>query len=447
MNYAKSLSYLAALGDELLGMKRDLQAITRVLMVLSNPHRRYPSAIVTGTNGKGSTSATLASILHHAGYKTGLYTSPHLVRVNERIRVNGQEVADDDFSCAFSEVATAVDTLLASKRLTSRPSYFEYLTASAFWHFAHVSVDFAVLEVGMGGRLDATNVVEPEVAVVTNVELDHTHILGSTIGEIAWEKAGIIKPHRPVISGTVRPEAAEVIRRRAAELDAEIIELSRVTSVTNERSSDGRYRFDLAIQSDGASEHFDGLDTPLHGRFQICNATAAIVAARRLSSGKLKIAREDIVEGLAETRWEGRLEPVRASPLVVLDGGHNPAAAREIALFIREQWHGRRVRMVYASMRDKDIGEISEILFPLVEEIYLTQPPGQARAATPEEILSAARFRPARVGLEPDPAKALARACDACAPGDVVLACGSLSLVGALKTVLARRRLPLLISV
>lgn len=189
------------------------------------------------------------------------------------------------------------------------------------------------------------------------------------------------------------------------------------------------------------------MDTPLHGRFQIRNATAAIVAARRLSSGKLKIAREDIVEGLAETRWEGRLEPVRVCPLVVLDGGHNPAAAREIALFIREQWQGRRVRMVYASMRDKDIGEISEILFPLVEEIYLTQPPGQARAATPEEILSAARFRPARVGLEPDPAKGLALACDACAPGDVVLACGSLSLVGALKTVLARRRLPLLISV
>lgn len=240
MNYAESLSYLAALGDELLGMKRDLQPVTRVLMALSNPHRRYPSAIVAGTNGKGSTSVALASILHHAGYNTGLYTSPHLVHVNERICVNGQEVADDDFSCAFSEVATAVDTLLASKRLTSRPSYFEYLTASAFWHFAHVSVDFAVLEVGMGGCLDATNVVEPEVAVVTNVELDHTHILGSTLGEIAWEKAGVIKPHRPVISGTVRPEAAEVIRRRAAELDAEIIELSRVTSVTNERSSDGR---------------------------------------------------------------------------------------------------------------------------------------------------------------------------------------------------------------
>ncbi|MBI1983117.1 MAG: hypothetical protein HYS61_02840 [Acidobacteria bacterium] len=220
MNYSECLTYLARLGHELRGVKFGLEAITAILASLGDPHKKYRTAIVAGTNGKGSTAAILASILERAGCRTGLYTSPHLVRVNERIRVSGAEIADEDFARAFSLIVTTVDRLLEDRRLEHRPSFFEFLTATAFQHFATARIDFAVLEVGMGGRLDATNVTDPLVAVITNIDLDHQQFLGTTRAAIAGEKVGVIRPRRPVVSTNVLPEAAEVIRRRCAEPDS-----------------------------------------------------------------------------------------------------------------------------------------------------------------------------------------------------------------------------------
>jgi dihydrofolate synthase/folylpolyglutamate synthase len=218
MNYGESVKYLADLGQELHGLRFGLEAISRILAELGYPHERYATAIVAGTNGKGSTCAMLASILQRAGYRTGLYTSPHLVRVNERIRVNGAEVSDQDFAVAFTEVAKTVERLARENKLERTPSFFEFLTATAFLHFRKAEAQFVVLEVGMGGRLDATNVTDPRVALITNVDFDHVDFLGSTLAAIATEKAGVIKPHRAVISGVEDPEAATVIRRRAQEL-------------------------------------------------------------------------------------------------------------------------------------------------------------------------------------------------------------------------------------
>ena len=201
-------------------MKFGLEAISRTLVELGRPHERYDTAIVAGTNGKGSTCAILASILERAGYRTGLFTSPHLVRVNERMRVNSHEISDEDFASAFSEVAAAVERLIQQDVLKQPPSFFEFLAATAFQHFAHAEAKFVVLEVGMGGRLDATNVTDPRVALITNIDFDHMEFLGSTLAAIAAEKAGIIKPHRPVISGVEDPEAAAAIRRRADECEA-----------------------------------------------------------------------------------------------------------------------------------------------------------------------------------------------------------------------------------
>lgn len=438
MNYSQCLDGLSDLGHELREVKFDLETIRKIVVSMGNPHAKYPTAIVAGTNGKGSTSAMLASILASAGYRTGLYTSPHLVRVNERIRIDGCEISDSDFAISFTEVWHTVDCLLEQKALVHRPSFFEFLTAAAFLHFARAGIDFAVLEVGMGGRLDATNITEPRVAVITNIDLDHQQFLGNSYAAIAWEKAGVIKPHRPVISACEHPEAAEVIRRRANELGAPLHEVAHAARLSNVHSLDGRYAFDLTLEG----EHFPALIAPLMGSFQIKNVVAAVAAVWRLNQEGFKIPRGAIMDGLRTTSWPGRLEVICDHPLVVLDGAHNPAAAREIAAEAPALWPGRRLRLVYASMRDKAIGEISEILFPLADDLYLTQPE-QARAATPEEILAEARYRPQRIVVEPDPAQALERAWRESSAEDVVLVTGSLFLVGAVKRALLEKRLVL----
>lgn len=438
MNYVESLRYLDSLGQEVHGLQWGLETTTRVLTRLGNPHLKYPTVIVAGTNGKGSTAAMLASILTQAGYRTGLYTSPHLVRVNERMRVDGAEIREDDFARAFSEVRQAVESLLEEKALGQVPSFFEFLTATGFHYFARAGAGFVVLEVGMGGRLDATNVTQPRVAVITNVGLDHMEFLGSTLAEIGREKAGVIKPGAPVVSGCEPGEAAEVIRRHCAEMGAELLETDTIGGLSGLQSLQGHYLFNLSL----GAESFSGLSCPLLGRFQVKNAVAAVTAAWRLSRDGFRITPSAIVRGLENTSWPGRLEPVLEHPLVLLDGAHNPAAARVLAEFIHEDLVGRRLRLVYASMRDKAIGEISEILFPLAEEVYLTRP-HLARAATPEEILATARFRPKRLVIEAEPSVAVARACQASSEDDVVIIIGSLYLVGAVKRALLEGQLQL----
>lgn len=436
MNYAECIDYLASLGQELRGVKFDLANIRRILEALGNPERKYPSVIVAGTNGKGSTSAMLASILTCAGYRTGLYTSPHLVRVNERIRVDGHEVGDEDFAFSFSEVEGVISTLRASGVLAERPSFFEFLTATGFFHFARAPVDFAVLEVGMGGRLDATNAVEPEVAVITNVELDHTEYLGTTHAAIAAEKAGVIRPRKAVISGSTHPAAVEVIRRRSAALGAELVELPLLARLANVRPHQGCYHFDLALNG----TQFSSLTAPLPGRFQMENVSAAVAAAWKLRERGWDISPAAIAEGLARARWPGRLEVCGERPLTLLDGAHNPAAAQAVADFVSAELGGRPLALVYASMRDKAIDTIADLLFPLASEVYLTRTE-QTRAATPEQILARVRNRPARLEIEPDPVRALERARQSMQADGVVLATGSLFLVGAIKRGLGERRL------
>ena len=429
MNYNECLKYLADLGQELHGLKFGLEAISQILVELGRPHERYDTAIVAGTNGKGSTCAMLASILQHAGYSTGLFTSPHLVRVNERMRVNGQEVSDDDFAAAFSAVAAAVERLVNRKTLEKPPSFFEFLTATAFLHFAHAGAKFVVLEVGMGGRLDATNVTDPRVALITNIDFDHMEFLGSTLAAIAAEKAGIIKPHRPVISGVEDAEAAAAIRRRAEECGAELLELKRLAQITNLHARAGP----LLVRSGAGHGTFRGTDLPAAGKLSSekhgGRGGGSVAAARPRG---LRFPAAVFCRGTRAATWPGRLERIGLKPLVLLDGGHNPGAARVVAGFIREELLGRRVRLVYASMRDKAIREICASLFPLAEEVYLTHPENP-RAATPDEILAALDSRPAKLHIEVEPVRALEKACSASSSDDVVLVVGSLFLVGAIK--------------
>lgn len=434
--FEECLKILLERGHELHGRKFDLDAIRTILAAIGHPERRYPTAIVAGTNGKGSTSAMLAAILQQGGYRTGLYSSPHLVNVNERIQINGLEITNADFAAAFTSVYYAVENLIEAQRLPHRPSFFEYLTAVAFQHFAGAAVDFAVLEVGMGGRLDATNVTDASVAVITNVALDHQEFLGNTLAAIAGEKAGVVKPGRLVVSGCEQPEVCQVIRQKCREAGVELIETGGLSAAGNLFHLDGRYGFDLLMEG----FELPGITLHVAGRFQVKNAVVAAVAARQLGTAGFHITPDAIREGLRTAAWPGRLEIVRQRPLILLDGAHNPAAAAEVARFVQRHVEGRKLRLVYASMRDKAIGEISSILFPLAQAVYLTRP-HLDRAAQPEAILTAAPSAPRQAIVEPDPARALELAVEASAPEDVVLVAGSLFLVGDVKKAISEGRL------
>ncbi len=438
MTYDECLACLEEMGHEVRHIKFDLDATRAVLDALGNPECSYPTAIVGGTNGKGSTAAMLAAILARAGYRTGLYTSPHLVRVNERIRISGRDISNARFAATFTEVWQAAQALLRHGTLPRPLTFFELLTVTALLQFKANHVDFAVLEVGMGGRLDATNVTVPRVAVITNVALDHEEFLGRTHEAIAREKAGIIQPGRPLISACEHPEAANVIRQRCQEMGSQLLDLPEQARVEHVRNHRGRFVFDLVV---GDAELRD-LAPALAGRFQVQNASAAVAAAWILQQEGFVVSTQAIRDGLSAVRWPGRLQAIHHAPLVLLDGAHNPAAAQAVAGFIQEQFSGRRVRMVYASMRDKDIAKIAALLFPLAEEVYLTQT-GVERSALPEEILQRTAGRMARVIVEADPATALQSACRASSDQDVVVVAGSLYLVGEIQRARRAGRLAL----
>jgi dihydrofolate synthase/folylpolyglutamate synthase len=420
------------LGHEGRSLKWDLNNVRALLERLGHPERRFASVHIAGTNGKGSVAAMVESILRAAGYRTGLYTSPHLERINERIAVGGAAIGDDDFAAAFHAVAEAIELLLAEGTLPNHPSFFETLTAMAFWHFARSRMELAVLEVGMGGRLDATNVVTPEVAVITSIDFDHERYLGHSIEQIAAEKAGIIKPGVTVVSAAEHPVAKIVVAARAAELGAPVADVETDFRAEDVNASDfGRYKF-TACAADGFRLHLAPL---LRGAFQVRNALTAAAAARELSRRGWTISEEAIATGIAETRWPGRLELARREPLVFLDGAHNPAGARQVLRFWEEHLAGRRIQLIYGSVREKAVGEIAELLFPPAAGVTLTEP-ATPRAAGAESLAHLARSLNLNVRVEPNPAQALGRALEATPRDEVVFVTGSLFLVGDARKVL-----------
>ena len=454
MTYDESVRYLLTLGRELaaprqpaLGgtagaaaQKFDLRNISVLADRLDNPHRACPCVHIAGTNGKGSTAAMLDSILCAAGLRTGLYTSPHLVRINERIRIAGEDISEADFAATFSRIHAFIEVLLASGSLAAHPTYFECLTAMAFDHFARAPVDFAIYEVGMGGRLDSTNIVTPEVAVITQIDFDHESFLGHSIEEIAAEKAGIIKPGAWVVSSAERPEARAVIARRCAEQDArlfEVDEMFRVEDVRalprNRRTAPVSTGCTVAVSSIKGAKQIE-LSLPLPGRYQIRNALAALAAARLLAERGFPMDDSTIAHGIADTRWPGRLELVQQNPAVFLDGTHNPAGARALLEFWNENFPGRRIHLVYGAMRDKAVDEITGLLFPRAASVTLTEP-RQTRAITAAELARIAGHfvSSGRLEVVPDPAEALEHALSLAAPGDAVFATGSLYLAGDLR--------------
>jgi dihydrofolate synthase/folylpolyglutamate synthase len=355
---------------------------------------------VAGTNGKGSVAAMLDRIARAHGLRTGLFTSPHLARVEERIRVGGRSIAPARFLARLSELKAVIDGLMADGRLVYHPTYFEVLTALAFVEFAGRRVDVAVLEVGMGGRFDATNVVRPLVSVITTIAKDHEKHLGATLGKIAFEKAGIIKPGIPVVCGVRGGAALREIRRVARERGAPLTEVFGPGRTLEARTGRGGFRF--AYTGERGRYAFSPALAGLH---QGANAATAIATTEVLSRVWRPFEKEKIRDAIRETRWEGRLETVSRRPLVLLDGAHNVEGVTALASHIKAVIR-RPVVLVFAAMQDKDLRSMTRILFPAAAAVILTRVPYK-RSATPEELLAAAPPFKGRVLLEPDTRKAV----------------------------------------
>lgn len=416
MNYPDSVRFLYSLGNEIKTAKLGLERIRTLLHALDDPARACRFVHIAGTNGKGSTSAMIESGLRAAGVRTGLFTSPHLVEPTERIRIAGEPVSGELFAKAFDHIHEAAERLLDDGEIDFHPTYFETVTAMALLLFRDRAVHTAVMEVGLGGRLDATNVIRPELCVITPVDFDHEAYLGSTLRSIAGEKAGILKPGVPAVFTRQRPEAGEALAARAAQLGIDV-------DRTSEWPID-----ELDLDARGCRFRARGraqlqVECPLAGEHQVENALAAAIALYRLGVPP---------GGIAQTRWPGRLERVRPSPEIILDGAHNPAGARALAAYIQRFYQGRRIWLVFGAMRDKAIEEITGILFPLAAEIVVTAP-NSARALRPEamrEFDDSYRFR-----FAPNVREALEIAGRA-EPEDVIFVTGSLFLVGEARSLL-----------
>ncbi len=459
MSYEAAVARMYALGHELASTpthKFDLAHMRVLLAALGNPERRFPSVLVAGTNGKGSTSATLAAILQASGLKTGLYTSPHLVRINERIRVDGLAISDNDFALLHDVVGRTAERLVSEGDLPWHPSFFEMLTAMAFEYFARSRPDVVVLEVGMGGRLDATNVVEPRISVITDISLDHQQYLGETVREIAGEKAGIIRAGGVVVTLPQMPEANDVIGHAILDSGARAVNAVPFVPPVSPGSDSFWHTERKPLTAESAAQFAEApaeiaekglrlryplevlgeeivVESPLVGRHQLRNVALAIAAAVELrEQGFEQITTRSVERGIQETRWPGRFQVMPAAggrPEFVFDVAHNPAGAWALRSTLSWAYEDRAVTMVFGVLRDKAVAEIAEILFPIAERVILTRV-DNPRSASVQEIREAA----GRVVVEISEAENLAGALDAAermaGPGGLVVVTGSIYIVG-----------------
>lgn len=430
LTYAQAVSQLYALGHELHGTsaKFDLAHMRVLATALGDPQNRFKSVLIAGTNGKGSTAATLASILRAAGHKTALYTSPHLVRVNERIRINREPISDADFASIYNHVDAVAKQLVDGGQLPWRPSFFEMMTSIAFEYFAREDVDIAVLEVGMGGRLDATNIVHPLVSVITDISLDHQKYLGNTIAEIAGEKAGIIRDNGVAVILPQHPQANDVLGRAIESRHARAVSatayMPAVTPESDEKTAAGEAAYTVKALGQEIQ-----IQPALRGRHQLRNTALAIAAAVELDAAGLPISPDAIERGVRETRWPGRLQRIHGTPEILFDVAHNPDGAWALRAALSHMYEGRKLVILFGAMRDKAVAEIASILFPLADTVVATHA-DNPRAATPEEIAHAAVRTGAEVVAIDNVDAALDKARSLASESGVVVVTGSIYLVG-----------------
>ena len=418
------MDYDALLNDlyrlERFGIKLGLDTITDLLGHMGNPHRRFKTVHVTGTNGKGSVCAYVASVLRKAGYRVGLYTSPHLVRFNERIQADGREISNADVARIYAEMGPAIAKTSGGSKV-KQPTFFEVTTAMAFHYFAERQIDIGVIEVGMGGRMDATNVIHPLVAVLTRIGLEHTEHLGKTEERIAREKAGIIKPGCRVV--TVDQPTVPLITAQAHALGCPITVVGR--DVVYERLAFDLRGQTLLISDEGRIE----LQIPLLGSYQPENAALAYAAVRELSRMGLPISEEAIVAGFKETTWGGRLQIVRSKPTVIVDGTHNAPGVPTLSTSLRELFPREKPIFVLGVLEDKDLKAFADHLGPLASRLLIVRP-DTPRAYPPEEIARAFAAHVKDPLIIPKVSEAVDRAVSLAGPDGLVVITGSIYTAG-----------------
>jgi dihydrofolate synthase / folylpolyglutamate synthase len=402
------------------GIKLGLSTIQQILSRLGNPQQRFACIHVAGTNGKGSVASFLAAILKASGYKVGLYTSPHLVRFNERICVNNEQISDENVVSAYRAV---IDVHVGDRE----PTFFEYTTAMALYEFGRQGVDWAVIETGMGGRLDATNVLEPVVSIITNVSLEHQGYLGKTLAEIAGEKGGIIKRNTPVVTAVSQPSAISVLESLASDLSAPLFRLKKDFRV--------RRNADHSFSYYGLDHVWRGITTSLTGNHQVENAALVLAACELLIRGNTIISMEHIQTGLDNTHWPGRLEVVSDHPMIILDGAHNLNASKELAKYLRTELKGRRITLIIGILADKPYAAILGNLLPACSRVILTSP-GIDRALSVDSLYPIAAAITTEVQKIPDVCSAIAFAVQNAQPDEVICVAGSLYVVGEAKAFL-----------
>jgi dihydrofolate synthase / folylpolyglutamate synthase len=416
------------------GMKFGLETMRALVAEMGHPESAYPSLLIAGTNGKGSVAAYCDRALRASGLRTGRYTSPHLVRVNERITVDGREITDRDFGIAVRTVRDAAERLVRRGVLEAHPTFFEVTTAAAFEHFRRKRVDVAVLETGLGGRLDATNVAEPLASAIVSIDFDHEVYLGRTLAAIAGEKAGVLRKGRPTVIGPLPGEARRRVLARAREMGARLVEARRDAHVAPASGLAPPLSFDVRTPMAA----YEGL-RPLPGAYQRDNLLVALRLLEEAKRAGVGVDLRKLPAAVARTRWPGRLEGVAGDPPLLLDGAHNPAGARALAAHLRA---GPPFVLVFGAMADKDVRGLARPLFPPAAAIVLTRP-RIARAATPDELRRRAGRLAAGARLEPGVARALSlgrRLARAQGAGTRVVVAGSLYLVGAVRAILERER-------
>lgn len=380
--------WLSRVDYEKIGMPRDMRSLhlgrmERLLAALGNPHRGLSVIHIAGTKGKGSTAAMLAAILQAAGYRVGLYTSPHLERVEERVQINGRPIEPNSLTWLMASVEAAVTTVEAAGE--QPPTFFEIITALALLHFSEAKVDHVVLEVGMGGRYDATNVCQPRVAVITSISFDHVAQLGPSLTDIAWAKAGIIKPGRPVVSGATHPQAAQVIRWVASHLAAELFERERDFFVDYQPGSVAAGQWPRLRWRCGTSIG-PWLDLNLWGQHQADNAALALQTVELLRQQNIAVPDAAVAEGLRSVRWPARLEIIGRSPWIVLDCAHNPASIAATRAWFVDHLPAQRRQLLLGLSKDKDLPGIISELVGHFDQVYLTRYANSQRAADPRRL-------------------------------------------------------------
>jgi len=420
MGYQASISYLYGLQQY--GIKFGLTSISRILADLGNPHRTVPCVHIGGTNGKGSTAAFVSSILGQSGYKTGLYTSPHLIRFTERIKINGCEISPRNVVRLTSIIRGAAEPL-------ERVTFFEFVTAMAFLYFAEQTVDCAIIEVGMGGRLDATNVVNPIVSIITNISREHESFLGSTILKIANEKAGIIKRRGILLTAAQQTQVRALFRKRCRHLQASIYELGKDFTLCRDNRNSITYR--------GLHHCIHHLRLGLQGEYQLDNGALALAAVEVLGQKGFVVKDSSIRRGLSAVSWPGRLETVSRSPLIILDGAHNPAAIKKLKKAILELFHYKRLLLIIGIMGDKNIRAMIHEIVPIADRIIFCKPHMDRASATATLASMVKGTRAIHTEIE-NVAQALSQALSEARPRDLICITGSLFTVGEAKEALSR---------